>query len=299
MTSVVLVVLLLVFLEPVAVRLANRYLPEWLHTAVVIGDLDLDLFRGQIVIRDIRIDQPEGFGEGPMLSTPELRGRIGLASLLDGPIKVKNVSLKDAELNLVKEKGGRLNLLSIFEGSGEGSGDGSQETTGGMLIYLKKISVEALSASYTDRSVPGEPQVSITVGIDCLVQRFLLDTSFGKDPSLKEETRNLRSRKKYQGRGVLDLKSVQVSAVPKVAGAALLEMDRLHLEMDLVNLSEILAVDELSLSKPRVQLVRGPGGNTNLKTLIESFSFGTSPETGDRRSPAAGTAPPHPAGGAP
>ncbi len=291
---VLLVVLLLVFQDLVVLRLANQLLPKYLNTGMVIGDVGIDLFRGEAVLKEVRIDSPEGFGRGPMLVASEVRARLKLTSLLKGPITVIRGSVTDVHVNIVKNEEGRVDVLALFEGTpaepgpvpeeGEGA-PVEEESAGGLLLFLKKISIRNLTATYTDLSLPGEPRVTASAGIDCVVKRFLLDTSFGQGPAVQDEYRKLTAIEAHQGRGDLDLKNFEVF-MPRINPKdPLVKIPGLHLELNLVDIHKTIEVAALSLDRPSLELIRDRKGKTNLEELIDSFSPPKPRDSGPAASP--------------
>jgi|GEM_PF-1158033 len=110
---IVLVVIIRLVLPMVAVKIANRQLPGILNTEASIGSVSLGLLRGYVSIRDIRIAQPEGFGEGNLLLAPEVSVKVDLYSLLSPPMTVEEVALTDWEVNIVKNAEGVMNIDAL------------------------------------------------------------------------------------------------------------------------------------------------------------------------------------------
>jgi len=110
---IVLAVLIRLVLPVAAVKIANRQLPGILNTEASIGSVSLGLLRGYVSIRDIRIAQPHGFGDGNLLLAPEVSVKVDLYSLLSPPLTVEEVSLTDWEVNIVKNAEGVMNIDAI------------------------------------------------------------------------------------------------------------------------------------------------------------------------------------------
>lgn len=163
---IILVLIVLTFvirlaLPLVAVRIANHKLPELLNTEATVGSLHLRLLSGGVSIRDLRIAQPEGFGEGDLLRVPEARVRVKLFSLLSGPLTVEEVVCTDWEINLVKNRKGVMNTDVLLPESSPAPGPSprpkaegeGEEGSPGQPILVRVFSIENLSFSYLDRSI--------------------------------------------------------------------------------------------------------------------------------------------------
>lgn len=137
-----------------AVKIANRQLPELLNTSASIGSLELGMLRGYVSIGDLRVAQPEGFGDGDIIAVPVVSVKLKLASLLSPPLKVEEVHLIDCEVNLVKNRDGVMNLEAILaEFAGEDEPEILEEKAAAKAILVQLFSVENLSFSYTDYAI--------------------------------------------------------------------------------------------------------------------------------------------------
>jgi hypothetical protein len=147
---IVLTVLIRLVLPMVAVELANRTLPGILKTEVSIGSVSLGLLRGYVSIRDIRIAQPQGFGEGNLLKAPEFSVKVDLYSLLSPPLTVEEVSLTDWEVNIVKNADGVMNIDAIQSKSSPGQSPLAEPEIQGEQVEGKKISAEGEAGARED-----------------------------------------------------------------------------------------------------------------------------------------------------
>lgn len=110
---VVLAAVVRLILPTAAVAIANRQLPSILNTEASVGSLRLGLLRGQVSLGDLRIAQPEGFGEGDLLRVPELTLKVKLSSIFRPPLTVEEAVLTDWEVNLVKDRNGVMNIEKL------------------------------------------------------------------------------------------------------------------------------------------------------------------------------------------
>lgn len=143
-----------------AVKIANRQLPELLNTSASIGSLELGLLRGYVAIGDLRVAQPEGFGDGDLIVVPVVSVKLKLASLLSPPLTVEEIHLIDCEVNLVKNRDGVMNLEAILaEFAGEDEPEILEEEAAAKAILVQLFSVENLSFSYTDYAIAAAPSL--------------------------------------------------------------------------------------------------------------------------------------------
>ena len=173
---IVLVVIIRLALPMVAVEIANRQLPGILNTEASIGSLQLGLLRGYISIRDLRIAQPEGFGEGHLLLAPEMRVKVKLSSLFHSPLTVEEIALTDWEVNIIKNADGVMNIDAIQpESSPElyptaepESGKKSEEdpAPAAKPILVQKFFIKNLTCSYIDHAIALEEEETVMAGGD-------------------------------------------------------------------------------------------------------------------------------------
>ncbi|MDH4232738.1 MAG: AsmA family protein [Nitrospirota bacterium] len=76
---------------------------------VVIGDISFSLPLG-IHLKDIQIQNPEGFGAGRLLRLQGLSVEMNYRELLEGKLHIRKIGLHSPELTLMKDREGRLNI---------------------------------------------------------------------------------------------------------------------------------------------------------------------------------------------
>ncbi len=86
---------------------------------------------GGFGVKNLRIDQPEGFGAGPAVQVRQALLDVGLGKLISGVYKV-GVQVKGLRVALVRNKEGALNLLHLLKPAPGGgrSSRGAQEKPG-------------------------------------------------------------------------------------------------------------------------------------------------------------------------
>jgi hypothetical protein len=177
---ILLAVIIRLVLSLAAVKIANRELPGILNTEASVGSISLGLLRGYVSIKDLRIGQPEGFGEGNLLLVPELSVKVKLSSLYNPPLIVEEVILTDWEVNIVKNADGLMNIDAIQPESspepapaskpGSGKKSEGEEDSSSKAILVQKFSIKNLSCSYTDHAIALEreeaAEVEFTISTD-------------------------------------------------------------------------------------------------------------------------------------
>ncbi|MDP8236140.1 MAG: AsmA family protein, partial [Candidatus Erginobacter occultus] len=163
---IILAVAIRLILPWAAVEIANRKLPGILNTEASIGGLSLGLLRGYVSIRDLRIAQPEGFGEGDLLLVPAVSLKVRISSLLSPPLTVEEVRLDDWEVNLVKNRDGVMNLEAILPPAPESEETPAEEPAkAAKPILVRAFIIENLSFSYVDRAITAAPgEVIVATG---------------------------------------------------------------------------------------------------------------------------------------
>ncbi len=168
---ILLVVIIRLVLSLAAVKIANRELPQILNTEASVGSISLGLLRGYLSIKDLRIGQPEGFGEGDLLLVPELSVKVKLTSLYNPPLIVEEVILTDWEVNIVKNADGVMNIDAIQPKSSpepaptsepeSGKKPEEEEESSSKAILVQKFSIKNLSCSYTDHAIGLEQEEAV------------------------------------------------------------------------------------------------------------------------------------------
>ncbi len=143
-------------LPPVAVLIVNRRLPDYLDAPASLGGITLSLSRGTVGIIDLRIAQPEGFGDGDLLRVGRASVQVSLSSLFRPPLTIKSVQIEDAAANLVKDSAGVMNVSALVKPGEEeepaAAGEEEQAAGEPSPILLKRLAASGLSFSYLDRS---------------------------------------------------------------------------------------------------------------------------------------------------
>lgn len=157
---VVLPVAIRLTLPALAVKVINARLAKVLNAPVSLGRLDLALPRGRVEFGALRIDQPDAFGKGRLLSAGEVRVKLKPATLINPPLVIEEVALVDVEFNLVRNRMGVFNTEVAFAPPAPSppvAHAPAEESAPSKPILIEKITVDSLDFSYTDSSLEKGP----------------------------------------------------------------------------------------------------------------------------------------------
>src|ERR1700753_363074 len=93
--AVVLLVILLLSLDPIFRYIAERNILEQTGMRATIGTFHVGLLRPVIYIKDLTLYNPKGFGDGPLMSIPEVYVEYDKPALTQG-----NIHITTARFNL-------------------------------------------------------------------------------------------------------------------------------------------------------------------------------------------------------
>ncbi len=138
-----------------------RLLSDKLGRAVRLdGSLMLEISaHPALLIRQVRIAQPAGFGEADFLSIGELRVALDLLPLLKGQLQIEQLAGKDVRLLLQQHADGQSNWQFAAPSTkpvvAEDSGDSAYQRTAAAHIDIQKIALSRLAIEY--RGANGKP----------------------------------------------------------------------------------------------------------------------------------------------
>jgi hypothetical protein len=99
---------------PIATAVANRQLPTLLRTDASVDQVKLKPWEGYAAVRGLRIAQPAGFGEEPLLELDRLEIRLDVDSAVGrNPLVVTSVDLDGLRARVIKKADGSLNVEAI------------------------------------------------------------------------------------------------------------------------------------------------------------------------------------------
>jgi hypothetical protein len=84
-----------------------------LGTDVSVGSVDISLKSGRGTIRDIKVENPDGYGGGDAFTLGEITIGIQVASLNKDPIVLDEVTISAPDVNVVLNQQGQSNIATI------------------------------------------------------------------------------------------------------------------------------------------------------------------------------------------
>ncbi|MFA5156862.1 MAG: hypothetical protein WC532_05670 [Candidatus Omnitrophota bacterium] len=110
----VLSLILLVVAKDQIIRIAVEVgAKQVLGADVRIGGMSMGIFRHRIVIKDLRVYNPQDFPEGILLNIPRISVDYDLGALLQKKIYIKRLELNLKELVVIKNKKGAMNVDAL------------------------------------------------------------------------------------------------------------------------------------------------------------------------------------------
>jgi uncharacterized protein involved in outer membrane biogenesis len=130
----------------------GRWLSQSLGRAVHLnGDVALKLsFHPELVVSDIRIEQPTGFGSKEFAQLGKLQFRLDLLPLWHGQLRADRLSASDVQIALIQTSDGQANW--IFNPATPSTPTESQQNNSATDIAahfdIRKIQIERLQITY-------------------------------------------------------------------------------------------------------------------------------------------------------
>ncbi len=85
--------------------------------AATVGRLSINLPNGILYLKDVAVKNPEGFLLENMASIDRINVEVDILSLLkQKPIRVKNIEIENALVNVIRNKDGEININRVQEG---------------------------------------------------------------------------------------------------------------------------------------------------------------------------------------
>ncbi|MFC1657867.1 hypothetical protein ACFL1D_00625 [Candidatus Omnitrophota bacterium] len=142
-----------------------------LGTQVKLGGFSLGVVKRAIRIKDFKIYNPEGFPKGAIIDIPEISVDYSLLALLTGKLHARSVVFELKEVNVVKNKEGKLNVDSLrVAQAGKEPAAGSEKKPGpskAMPIQIDTLNLNMGKVVYTDMTAGEKPSVQVfEIGIN-------------------------------------------------------------------------------------------------------------------------------------
>lgn len=170
--TILLLILGVIFHNWTAKFLLTLGLRAALGSSAHVGDVSIDLGKTEIAFRDIVVKNPSGFPDAPMAVIPLILVHLDAPALFKGKINFHEVALSITEVNVIRNRDGKVNLLSLS------------------TVEKNKQEQQTRPQQPAPKGPPGEPvQWEIANLVLTLGKATYLDLN---DPSGKERSFNLR-----------------------------------------------------------------------------------------------------------
>ncbi len=180
-----------------------------LGAPVRVGGLSLGIFTQRVVIKNLEVYNPKGFGPGKLLSMPLIDVKYDLPAILGGKLHLPYVNVDLKQMLVVKDKQGKLNVDSLKVAQAKPQENQPAKKAASFQIDYLKLNIGQIV--YRDFSQGDKP----------VVQVF--------DVNLKDrEYRNLTSPQQLaslvlvEGMKPAAIKGAQIYGVATLAGMAFL-----------------------------------------------------------------------------
>lgn len=106
---------------------------------VSLGEIDVGLFSSQITIKDLKVTNPDDFGEKRMLEAPEIHVEYKPLSMMSDRREFPRIRLNLAEVVVVKNEKGESNVKRIMEAKPKSEGPSAAYHIGQLDLTLGKV----------------------------------------------------------------------------------------------------------------------------------------------------------------
>ena len=146
---------------------ARAALKAALGLALAIDSLDVGLFRSTIRIEGLAVSNPAGFGDAPLARVPLIFVDYDLGSLLGGKPHFRAIEVDVAEVSVVKNAGGELNLNRIRAVASKG-GEKPQEASKPVEMRIDRLTLTIGKVRYLELDGAGatRKESDFQVGVD-------------------------------------------------------------------------------------------------------------------------------------
>ena len=156
-------VILSVALVVAAVLLRDTIVKQWVQNRlrsatgmdVRIGKMDIGLATPTIAMEDVKVYNPPGFGGSLFLSLPEIYVDYDLAAIRARKLHLNLVRLNLGEMDIVRDKQGRLNLQGLAEKSRAATEEARKQSSAITFAGLDTLNVTFQKLRRWNLDAPG------------------------------------------------------------------------------------------------------------------------------------------------
>ena len=117
--GVIVLVIVLVFLQSFLGKTIKKVVEEnadqFLTAKVEIADLDFNILGGSVDIKGLKVHNPAGFTGDYLYKLERSKEDLGLMALIDGEIVIEEITIKNSDLFISRNKEGKLNVSELVK----------------------------------------------------------------------------------------------------------------------------------------------------------------------------------------
>lgn len=180
---IVLVALVFILLPLVGGPVAGGIASGALNGRVTVGRLSVNPLTGHLRIADVSVQQPPPFDTDQNLLTLEsLSGKVSVASLFGGPVRVRHVAVDELIVNVQRDTNGVLNVEALIPEEADPEAEAEEEAveeepaeeTGSgevddepmkTIAVMEKVEVRNIRVYYRDEALANDP---VMIAVDPL-----------------------------------------------------------------------------------------------------------------------------------
>jgi hypothetical protein len=148
-------------MDPLLRSMAERRAREQLGLRIEIGQLKTGLLSGSVALKELNIFNPPAFGAAMLARIPEFSCVLDLSQAMTNRLRLRDLKLRLRELNVIKDKDGRLNFDAIKTIIDEAMKHGSHSYAFG---GIERLELTLEKVNYIDRQQP-ENNLNLDLGV--------------------------------------------------------------------------------------------------------------------------------------
>jgi hypothetical protein len=129
-------------LAPIARKTFEKKVMPLFGDRLTIKDIEVSLFKQTVVLTNISLRHPPGFGDGVMFSVESLTMQVPFSSLLKQNFIIRNAVIVNPEVTIIQKPDGRINIpVEIMRLSRLKAKEGEKEIPA-VSFFLDSVSIE-------------------------------------------------------------------------------------------------------------------------------------------------------------